>query len=144
MPPPTRWHNGKESAYQCRRCRRPGFNCWVRKISWRSKWQPTPVFCLENPMDRGAWQAIVYGVAKSLTQLKQLSMDIYSHDHGNMLPLNSMIQTSLLKNKNAVVNYKCRNMIIFIPESSYFQRPIALETHKEILKMLNKPKSQIL
>ena len=26
--------------------------------------------CLENPMDRGAWQATVYGVAKSRTQLR--------------------------------------------------------------------------
>ena len=25
-------------------CRRPGFNFWVRKILWRRKWQPTPVF----------------------------------------------------------------------------------------------------
>ena len=25
--------------------------------------------CLENPMDRGAWQATVYGVTKSWTQL---------------------------------------------------------------------------
>ena len=25
--------------------------------------------CLESPMDRGAWQATVYGVAKSQTQL---------------------------------------------------------------------------
>ena len=25
--------------------------------------------CLENPMDRGTWQARVHGVAKSLTQL---------------------------------------------------------------------------
>ena len=28
---------------------------------------PLQYFCLENPMDRGAWQAIVYGVAKSHT-----------------------------------------------------------------------------
>ena len=28
---------------------------------------------LENPMDRGAWQAIVHGVAKSRTQLKRLT-----------------------------------------------------------------------
>ena len=26
--------------------------------------------CLENPMDRGAWQAMVHRVAKSWTQLK--------------------------------------------------------------------------
>jgi hypothetical protein len=25
---------------QCRRCR---FNHWIRKILWRTKWQPTPV-----------------------------------------------------------------------------------------------------
>ena len=30
--------------------------------------------CLENPMDRGAWQATVHRVTKSQTQLKQLSM----------------------------------------------------------------------
>ena len=29
---------------------------------------------LENPMDRGAWQATVPSVAKSRTQLNQLSM----------------------------------------------------------------------
>ena len=25
-------------------CRRPRFNPWVGKTSWRSAWQPTPVF----------------------------------------------------------------------------------------------------
>ena len=30
----------------CLQCRRPGFNPWVRKIPWRRKWQPTPVFSL--------------------------------------------------------------------------------------------------
>ena len=29
--------------------------------------------CLENPMDRGAWQATVRGIRKSQTQLKRLS-----------------------------------------------------------------------
>ena len=28
--------------------------------------------CLENPMDRGAWWAIVHGVTRSQTQLKRL------------------------------------------------------------------------
>ena len=35
---------------------------------------PLQYSCLENPMDRGAWQATVRGVAKSRTRLKQLSM----------------------------------------------------------------------
>ena len=29
--------------------------------------------CLENPMDRGAWWAIVHGVAKSWTRLSGLT-----------------------------------------------------------------------
>jgi len=33
--------DGKESAWQCRRCR---FNTWVGKIPWRQKGQPTAVF----------------------------------------------------------------------------------------------------
>ena len=36
--------SGKESACQCRRHKRHGFNPWVRKIPWRRVWQPTPVF----------------------------------------------------------------------------------------------------
>ena len=39
-----RWLSGKDSACQCRRRRRWGFNPWVGKIPWRRKWQPTPVF----------------------------------------------------------------------------------------------------
>ena len=38
------WYNSKESACQCRRCKRHGFNPWIRKIPWSRKWQPTPVF----------------------------------------------------------------------------------------------------
>ena len=34
---------------------------------------PLQCSCLENPRDRGAWWAAVYGVAQSWTQLKQLS-----------------------------------------------------------------------
>ena len=36
--------SGKEPTCQCRRCKRFRFNPWVRKILWRRKWQPTPVF----------------------------------------------------------------------------------------------------
>ena len=31
---------------------------------------PLQCSCLENPMDRGAWQAVVRGVAKSWMRLK--------------------------------------------------------------------------
>ena len=32
------------SSGDCLQCTRPGFDPWVGKISWRIKWQPTPVF----------------------------------------------------------------------------------------------------
>ena len=39
---------------------------------------PLQYSCLENPMDRGAWRATVQWVAKSWTQLKQLSVHAYT------------------------------------------------------------------
>ena len=47
---------------------RHGLDPWVKipgSYPQRRKWQPIPVFLPENPMDRGAWQAIVHGFAKS-------------------------------------------------------------------------------
>ena len=40
---------------------------------------PLQYICLENPMDRGAWQAAVHGITKSQTQLKRLSMHARTH-----------------------------------------------------------------
>ena len=50
---------GKESACQSRRCKKPGFDAWVRKCPWSRKWQLTPEFLL-------AWRAMVYGVTTQL------------------------------------------------------------------------------
>ena len=36
----------------------------------RRKWQPTPVFLPGESQGRGAWWAVVYGVAQSWTRLK--------------------------------------------------------------------------
>jgi len=47
----------KEPACQCRRHKRHRFDPWAGKVFWRQAWQPTPVFLLENPMNRGAWWA---------------------------------------------------------------------------------------
>ena len=41
--------SGRESACQCRRCKRHGFHPWVTKIPWRRKWQPTPAFLPGKP-----------------------------------------------------------------------------------------------
>ena len=39
---------------------------------------PLQYSCLENPRDRGAWWAAIYGVAQSQTQLKRLSSTLNS------------------------------------------------------------------
>ena len=44
------WLRGKQSACQCR-C---GFEPWGRKIPWRRKWQPTPVFLSEKSHGQGS------------------------------------------------------------------------------------------
>ena len=53
---------------------RCGFHAWVSKIPWKRDGSPLQYSCLENPMDRGAWQATVHKVAKSQTWLKWLSI----------------------------------------------------------------------
>ena len=54
---------GKESARQCRKFKRHGFDPLVR----RRKWQPLQYSCLENPMNRRVWWATVHMVTKSQT-----------------------------------------------------------------------------
>ena len=36
--------SGKEPTCQCRKGKKLGFDPWVRKIPWKRKQQPTPVF----------------------------------------------------------------------------------------------------
>ena len=40
---------------------------------------PLQYSCLENSMNKGAWQAIVHGVAKSQLRLR---LNSYTHTHG--------------------------------------------------------------
>ena len=41
----------------------------LRKVHWRRKWQPTPVFLPGEFHGQRAWQTLVHGVAKHQTQL---------------------------------------------------------------------------
>ena len=65
-----------------------GHSPWGRKESDTTEWlhfhfslscigegnsNPLQCSCLENPRDRGAWCAAIYGVAQSQTRLKRLS-----------------------------------------------------------------------
>ena len=35
--------------------------------------KPLQYYCLENPMDRGAWKAAIHGIAKSRTRLSDFT-----------------------------------------------------------------------
>ena len=48
---------------------------------------PLQYSCLENPRDRGAWWAAVYGVAQSRTLLKRLSSSSRAISHKINIPL---------------------------------------------------------
>ena len=75
---PPRWLSGKESACQCRRCRRRGFDPWVVKIPWRRKWQPTSVFLPgESHGQRSLMGYRPWGCKESDTT-EQLSMHLFS------------------------------------------------------------------
>ena len=65
------WLSGKEPSCQCRR---PGFNPWVRKVSCRRKWQPTPVFLPGKSHGQRILEGSGPGTCKDsdTTQLKQL------------------------------------------------------------------------
>ena len=65
---PSGGASSKEPVCQCKR-----LAMQVGKIPGEGNGNPPQYSCLENPMDRGAWQATVRGVAKSQTQLKWLS-----------------------------------------------------------------------
>ena len=71
--------SGKEPTWQWRRQKRPVFCPWLGKAPWR-KAQATHSRILTWRMttERGIWWAMVHKVAKSWTQLKQLSMHTHS------------------------------------------------------------------
>ena len=54
------WLSGKECTCQCRRHR---FDPWSDRFPGEGNGNPLQCSCLGNPMDTGAWQTTVHGVA---------------------------------------------------------------------------------
>ena len=52
---------------------------------------PLQYYCLENPMDRGAWWAAVHGVAKSRTQLSDFTFTFHFHALERELEIHSSV-----------------------------------------------------
>ena len=64
---------------------------------------PLQYACLENPMDRGAWWAIVHRVTKNWTWLKQLS--IAQHRTIQSVYVFCLLNIVDLTNLNLLINY---------------------------------------
>ena len=67
--------SGKEPSCQGRRCKRHGFNPWLRKIPWRRAWQPTPVFLPGESHRQRSLEGCSPQSLPGQTQLKRLSTD---------------------------------------------------------------------
>ena len=55
------------------------FHVTIRKQSGEGNDTPLQYSCLENPMDRGSWWAVVHGVAKSWTRLSDFTFTFHFH-----------------------------------------------------------------
>ena len=54
---------------------------WETRVYWgEGNGNPLQYSCLENPKDRGAWRAAVYGVARSQIQLSDFTFTFYFHE----------------------------------------------------------------
>ena len=64
---------GKECTGQCWRLKKHGFDPWLGRSPGEGHGSPLWYSCLEIPIDRGAWWAMVHRVKQSQTQQKLLS-----------------------------------------------------------------------
>ena len=73
---------------------------WLIITRYNAEGNGTPLqyCCLENPMDRGAWQAAVYGVAKSRTWLSD-----FTSKKGNAKKCSNYCITALISHANKVM-----------------------------------------
>ena len=69
-----RWLSSKESTCNARDS---GLIPGLGRFPGEGHGYPLQYSCLENPMDRGAWQATVHGVTKSQTQLSNSTLSLH-------------------------------------------------------------------
>ena len=85
---------------------------WVRKILWRRDGLPTPVFCLGNPMDRGACRLQSMGSQKSQTRFK--TTNAQRKDHVKILRVDGHLQA---KERGLRRNQYCWHLDLGFPAS---------------------------
>ena len=100
---------------------------------WRSPGgghsNPLQCFHLENPMNRGAWQATVHSVPKSWTRLKQLCMLIMDNNHIYIQPPKELVD---------VVSQSLSGVWLFAtPWNAAHQATISFTISQSFLKLMS-------
>ena len=98
MPGLPRWLSGKEFTYQCRR---HGFDPWVRKIPWRRKWQPAPIFLPRESHGPRSLAGYSPWGCKELDMAEWLSTN--THEVLQMVWLNEMLHVAALEQRLPVM-----------------------------------------
>ena len=73
--------SGKEPTYNAGDIKDAGLIPWSGRSPREGNGNPLQYSYLENPMDRGTWQATVHGVAKSWTRLSNFIFTFHFHFH---------------------------------------------------------------
>ena len=89
--------SGKESARQCRRCKRWKFNPWVGKILWWRKWQPTPVLPGKSQGQKSLTGYSPQGCKESDTTEHTVHMHACTHIHTHTHKASKHTQTQRIQ-----------------------------------------------
>ena len=130
---------GKESACQCRKRKRWGFDSWVWKIPWRRKWQPVPLF-LPGKFHR---QRSLAGYSPRVTESDTTER---AHTHTQPPYVPAMRYSHLSPRNEHSCSYK--NLYMFVAASftigqtgndtDVLQQVNLVHSDKEILSALNR------
>ena len=96
----------KESACQCRRYKKHGYDPWVGKILWRRKWQPTLVFL---PRKFHGQRSLV-GYNPRDHKVLDKTRRAHTHTHNTFLlrcPIAPHDISAVVNNKPNWLNYRC-------------------------------------
>ena len=124
--PPLGFPGGSDGKESTCNARDPGLIPGSRRSPVEGNGNPLQYSCLENPMDRGAWQAIVHGVTKSGTRSvmspsRTISIwGVLLQSHFSSVGLMTYFRTNLTVN----ILYLSRDRMIRLPCSRSEKMPI--------------------
>ena len=127
---------GKESACSAGDAGRCRFDPWVGKIPGGGNGNPLQYSFLKNPMDRGAWWAIIHRIAKSQTRLKRLSTPTHSYPTEILLKLGISSPMSGIRFSSIRVVVEPHDKMLHWPVGLYY-----FKLKKKMTTLLNTQRS---